>query len=490
MGWASVYAEQLGTSYDEMVTADGEARDGAADVVDRLEALGADLWERQRAAETAIRSMGVTFTLYSSDGNIDRSWPVDVIPRIITLDEWSRVSAGLVQRLAALNAFIDDLYHDQRVIADGVVPLELLAESPNYRAACLGAAVRGGIWAHISGSDLVRDGEGRFHVLEDNLRIPSGVSYMLENRQVSKRVFADLFRDLDILPVDGYTQQLRRHLEALSPRPGDEPVVVVLTPGVYNSAYYEHVLLAARMGAHLVEGCDLVVEDEAVHMRTVTGLVRVDVVYRRVDDLFLDPEVFREDSTLGVPGLMRAWRSGNVAIANAPGAGVADDKVVYSYVPDLIRYYLAEDPLVPNVETWRCVEPAHRSHVLANLADLVVKPANEAGGKGVVIGPHASAAELDDVRREIEHDPRNWIAQPTLDLSTAPTICNETIAPRHLDLRPFILSGDEPYVSVGGLTRVALQEGSLIVNSSQGGGSKDTWIVDHHTRPNTEIVLD
>ncbi len=482
MVWPSAY-DANGT-FDEMIGSDGRARPGSVDVVERLEALGPELFDRQHAAESAIRSMGITFTLYSHDGALDREWPIDVIPRIIALDEWTSISHGLIQRLTALNFFIDDLYHDQKIVKDGVFPAELLHDSANYREVCEGVDVHGGVWAHISGSDLVRDGSGQVFVLEDNLRIPSGVSYMLENRQVSKRVFADLFRDLDILPIDGYTEQLSIRLKALSPRPGVEPIVAVLTPGVFNSAYYEHVLLATRMGAHLVEGSDLVVEDDVVFMHTVSGPVRVDVIYRRVDDLFLDPEVFRPDSLLGVTGLIGAWRAGNVAIANAPGAGVADDKVVYSYVPELIDYYLGEESLLANVPTWRCIDPSHLSHVLANLDSLVCKPANEAGGKGVTIGSCASAAELDDLRREIEADPRNWVAQPILDLSTAPTITDDgTIAPRHLDLRPFVLSGEDPYVTIGGLTRVALVEGSLIVNSSQGGGSKDTWIVDPSVHP-------
>ncbi|MGH1503470.1 MAG: circularly permuted type 2 ATP-grasp protein [Acidimicrobiales bacterium] len=467
--------------FDEFLTPDREARPGCDEVRRRIDELGPELLERQQAGEAAIRSMGITFTLYTDDSSIDRAWPMDVVPRIITASEWSRVSAGLIQRLQALNLFIDDLYHDQRAVKAGVFPGELLDDSVNYRKECRGVDVAGGVWAHICGSDLVRDADGEFYVLEDNLRVPSGVSYMLENRQVSKRVFADLFADLDILPVDGYTDDLGHLLRSLTPRPGEEPVVVVLTPGIFNSAYYEHVLLATRTGAHLVEGSDLVVSDDVVYMRTVSGLIRVDVIYRRVDDVFLDPLVFREDSVLGAPGLMGAWAAGNVAIANAPGAGVADDKVVYSYVPDLIRYYLDEEPLIRNVPTWRCGDVSERAYVLEHLDELVSKPANESGGKGVTIGPRASAAELDELRRMIEADPRNWIAQPVLDLSTAPTLCDGRLAPRHLDLRPFVLSGATPSVTVGGLTRVALEEGSLIVNSSQGGGSKDTWIIDERT---------
>jgi uncharacterized circularly permuted ATP-grasp superfamily protein len=490
-----------------MLTADGGPRPGCGDVLERLQALGHELFERQRAGEAAIRSMGITFSLAgptdssepddvapglglgsglgsgSGQGDLDRSWPVDLIPRIISRQEWAEVSAGLVQRLRVLNHFIDDLYHDRQAIGDGIIPAELIEESPNYLPYCRGMRVPAGTWANICGTDLVRDGTGRFMVLEDNLRIPSGVSYMLENRQVSKRVFADLFRDLDILPVDGYLDRLAGCLKSLSPRTVGEPIVVVLTPGIFNSAYYEHAYLAARIGAHLVEGSDLRVDDGVVSMRTVSGPVRVDVIYRRVEDTYLDPEVFRPDSVLGVPGLMEAWRRGNVAIANAPGAGVADDKVVYSYIPDLTEYYLGEKPVLANVDTWRLGDPEHRAHVFDDLARWVCKPANGAGGKGVTISSRATEAELVTLRADIEADPRNWIAQPILGLSTAPTIADDRVVPRHVDLRPFILSGADPYVTAGGLTRVALREGSLIVNSSQGGGSKDTWIVDDTPAP-------
>jgi uncharacterized circularly permuted ATP-grasp superfamily protein len=457
----------------------GLARDACGGVVDYLTSLGDKILERQQAAEVAIKAMGITFTVYTEAGNIDRAWPFDVIPRVISTQEWQKISDGLTQRLTALNLFIDDLYGVAKVVKDGVFPAEVLAKSVNYREQCVGVRPANGVWAHVCGSDLVRDADGTVYVLEDNLRVPSGVSYMLENRQVTKRVFADLFRDLDIHPVDAYPNRLAALLAALSPRPGVTPVVAVLTPGVFNSAYFEHAYLAQQMGAELVEGSDLVVEDdECVYLRTVGGLVQVDVIYRRVDDLFLDPEVFRADSALGVPGLMRAWRAGNVALANAPGAGVADDKVVYAFVPELIRYYLGEDPLLPNVPTFLCHDDRQRSHVLANLDELVVKPANESGGYGVFVGSMASKAEKAEVRCRVEADPRNYIAQPIVMLSTAPTLCDGRISPRHLDLRPFILSGDRPYVTQGGLTRVALQEGSLVVNSSQGGGSKDTWVID------------
>jgi uncharacterized circularly permuted ATP-grasp superfamily protein len=456
-------------------------RDGCIGVMAYLERLGDGLIERQRAAELAVASMGISFTVYSDKGNIDRAWPFDVIPRVIDLREWEAVAEGLVQRLRALNLFIGDLYDEARVLADGVVPAEVVKGSPNYRPECAGIRPSGGTWAHISGSDLVRDGQGAFRVLEDNLRVPSGVSYMLENRQISKRVFADAFRSLDIQPVDGYPARLQQTLAALSPRRGEVPVIAVLTPGIHNSAYFEHAFLASQMGALLVEGSDLVVdEDDVCHVRTVGGLVRVDVLYRRVDDLFLDPEVFRKDSRLGVPGLMRAWRRGTVAVANAPGAGVADDKVVYAYVPDLIRYYLGEEPRVESVPTYVCLDDDDRRYVLDHLPELVVKPANESGGTGIYIGSRATSADTERIRAAIEDEPRNWIAQPIIQLSTAPTLCDGVPAPRHVDLRPFVLSGERPYVTNGGLTRVALVEGSLVVNSSQGGGSKDTWVIDPH----------
>jgi len=381
--------------------------------------------------------------------------------------------------LKAINLFIDDVYHEQRIVRAGVFPADLLAESVNFRPECVGVSPRHGVWAHISGSDLVRDADGTFYVLEDNLRVPSGVSYVLENRAISKRAFADLFARQSILPVDAYTDELNRMLTSLAPEGIDEPTIAVLTPGIYNSAYFEHSFLAQRIGAALVEGADLVVgDDDCVFMRTIGGLERVHVIYRRVDDVFLDPEVFRPDSQLGVPGLMRAWRAGNVGIANAPGAGVADDKVVYAWVPDMIRYYLGEEPLLPNVPTYRCHYDDEREYVLAHLKELVVKPANESGGYGLLIGDRATDAELAECAARIAADPRNWVAQPILSLSTAPTLCDGRIEPRHVDLRPFILSGDTSYVSAGGLTRVALRRGSLVVNSSQGGGSKDTWIVE------------
>lgn len=466
--------------WDEMIAPDGSPRPGSEALLDVVSSMElSELAERQALADLDIMMSGITFTVYHDGRGIDRAWPFDIIPRIITASEWRRIEAGLVQRVTALNAFIDDLYHEQRVLADGVFPGELLEQSANFRPQCRGVRPKFGVWAHICGSDLVRDADGTVYVLEDNLRVPSGVSYVLENRAVSKRVFADLFARQSILPVDRYTDELARMLASLAPSGVRRPQVVVLTPGIYNSAYFEHSFLAQRIGAALVEGSDLVVgDDDHVYMRTIGGLERVDVIYRRVDDLFLDPEEFRPDSVLGVPGLMRAWRSGTVAIANAPGAGVADDKVVYAWVPDLIRYYLDEEPLLPNVPTYRCYLPDEREYVLAHLDELVVKPANESGGYGLMIGNRATPEERRERAAVIEADPRNWVAQPILSLSTVPTLRESGIEPRHVDLRPFILSGATTYVTAGGLTRVALTEGSLIVNSSQGGGSKDTWIVE------------
>jgi len=467
-------------AWDELLDADGQPRPAAATLVQQLRELGlAELQERQDLAELDILAMGITFTVYSDGRGIDRAWPFDILPRVIAADEWRRIERGLVQRLTAINRFIDDIYHDQRIIADGVFPAELLEHSVNFRRECMGVSPKFGVWAHISGSDLVRDADGTMYVLEDNLRVPSGVSYVLENRAISKRAFADIFARQSILPVDAYTDELNRMLASLAPDGIDDPTIAVLTPGIFNSAYFEHSFLAQRTGAALVEGADLVVgDDDCVYMRTIGGLERVHVIYRRVDDLFIDPEVFRPDSTLGVAGLMRAWRAGNVAIANAPGAGVADDKVVYAWVPEIIRYYLREEPLLPNVPTYRCVYPDERQYVIDHIAELVVKPANESGGAGLLIGDRASRDELDAHIALIEADPRNWVAQPILSLSTVPTLCDGEIQPRHVDLRPFILSGRTSYVSAGGLTRVALRSGSLVVNSSQGGGSKDTWIVE------------
>lgn len=470
-------------TYDELIDRDGVVRPAAKAMIDYLTGLDlAEIHARRAAVDSAIRNMGITFTVYSDGENIDRAWPFDIVPRVMAASEWRQVERGLKQRLTALNLFIDDLYNAQRVIRDGVFPADILAGSKNFRPQCVGMKPPYGAWANICGTDLVRDSDGTLYVLEDNLRVPSGVSYMLANRLLMKRMFPELFKASAIQPVDAYTTRLYETLAALSPRTGERPVVVVLTPGIFNSAYYEHSYLAQQMGALLVEGRDLLVgDDQCVYMRTIDGLRRVDVIYRRVDDEFLDPEVFRPDSELGVAGLMRAWRAGKVGIANAPGAGVADDKVVYTFVPQLIRYYLDQDPILPNVPSYLCLRKEDRDHVLGNLDKMVVKPANESGGYGMLIGPRASAAEREACAARIRAEPRNYMAQPTLLLSTAPTLVGDGLAPRHLDLRPFILQSEKMYVTTGGLTRVALREGSLVVNSSQGGGSKDTWIVEDPT---------
>ena len=405
---------------------------------------------------------------------------MDIIPRLIAGSEWDQTSRGLRQRLAALNCFIDDIYNQQKILKDKVVPAELILNSGNFRKQCLGMKPKHEVWAHICGTDLIKGESGQFYVLEDNLRVPSGVSYMVENRRVTKRTFPELFADnYSIRPVADYPAELLDMLVSLSPRQVKHPEVVVLTPGVFNSAYFEHSYLAQRMGAELVEGGDLLVENDKVYMRTIAGLSQVDVIYRRIDDLFLDPLAFRKDSVLGVPGLFNAWKKGNVALANAPGAGVADDKIIYTYVPKIIKYYLDEDPILPNVPSYLCVDKLQRQHVLDSLDKLVVKPANESGGYGMLIGPQASRKELAEFRRRIKADPRNYMAQPLISLSTVPILGDRMVEPRHVDLRPFVLQGEESYVTPGGLTRVAMVKGSYVVNSSQGGGSKDTWVVEN-----------
>lgn len=466
--------------FDELLTPAGKPRAAAKQAIKFLSSLSPEMSaQRRAAAELTIREMGVSFTIYSEGENIDRAWPFDLIPRIIPASTWSKVSAGLIQRNRALNLFIDDVYNKQRILKDGIVPAETVLESPNFKKPCIGFSPKHKVWANICGSDLIRDKDGEFYVLEDNLRVPSGVSYMLENREVTKRVLPELFEDYSILPVDDYPTQLFSMLASLAPRAIKRPRIVVLTPGIYNSAYFEHAYLAQGMGAELVEGADLSVgEDDCVYMHTVEGPVRVDVIYRRIDDDFMDPEAFRPDSALGVPGLTRAWRAGKVAIANAPGSGVADDKVVYAFVPEMIRYYLGEEPVLSSVPTYLCMLEEDRDYVLKNIAKLVVKPANESGGYGLMVGPHSDAKTHAKFAKLIEENPRNYIAQPTLSLSTAPTFIDQDIQPRHLDLRPFILQGAKSWVTPGGLTRVAMREGSLVVNSSQGGGSKDTWIVE------------
>lgn len=466
--------------FDEMINNKGKARPVSRKIAKLLGDLSAEELESRRvAAESTVRDMGVSFTVYSDGENIDRTWPFDLIPRVISADEWAHTAKGLKQRVKALNMFINDVYHKQRIFKDGVLPAYLIKDSKNFRPECVGINPPKGVWAHICGCDLVRDADGKFYVLEDNLRVPSGVAYMLENREVSKRVLPEFFETNIILPVDDYSTKLFNMLASVSPRRVRQPEIVILTPGIYNSAYFEHAYLAQQLGVELVEGSDLFVDDDdCVYMKSISGLERVDVIYRRIDDLFLDPEVFHPDSILGVAGLMRAWRAGNVALVNAPGAGVADDKVVYAYVPKMIEYYLGEEAILPNVETYLCDDPEQLKYVLANIEQLVVKPANESGGYGMMVGPHATKKDHEEFRKLVVANPRNYIAQPTLKLSTAPVLTGPGVAePRHLDLRPFVLQGKGLDVTTGGLTRVALVKGSLVVNSSQGGGSKDTWIV-------------
>ncbi len=464
-------------SFDELIAHEGTPRPAAKNLCHWIDKLSTnDIQIREKAAKLAIQQMGITFTVYSDKGNIDREWPLDIIPRIIDAQEWGNVASGLKQRLKALNLFINDVYNDQNILNDNIVPRALIESSGNFRDECRGMNPAHHVWANICGTDLVRSEDGTPYVLEDNLRVPSGVSYMIENREVMKRVMPEVFRDCHILPVDNYTSDLYKMLCSLTDTA--DPTLCVLTPGVFNSAYFEHCFLAQEIGAELVEGRDLVVaEDGFVYMRNVGELKKVDVIYRRVDDEFLDPDCFNPSSTLGVRGLMKAWKDGKVAIANAPGAGVADDKVIYSYVPDIIRYYLNEEPLIANVPTYRCENAEEREYVLDNLAKLVVKPANESGGYGMLIGPQSSVAEQADMADSIRKNPRNYIGQPTLSLSTVPTLTDTEIEARHIDLRPFVLQGADISVTTGGLTRVALVKGSLVVNSSQGGGSKDTWVV-------------
>jgi len=467
-----------GKFYDEIIRSPGVSRPAARRLANYLRSLThEELVEKKLAADLAIKTMGISFTVYSDAGNIDREWPFDIIPRVIAAKEWDKTSKGLQQRLRALNCFINDIYNDQKVFKDKVIPKELILNSENFRKECMGIKPRYGVWAHICGTDLIRDSDGLFYVLEDNLRVPSGVSYMMENRRVTKRVFPELFENYKVSPVQEYPDQLFDILAAISPRTSEYPEVVVLTPGIYNSAYFEHSFLAQRMGAELVEGGDLVVEKDKVFMRTIDGLAQVDVIYRRIDDLFLDPKVFNKDSLLGVPGLFKSWVKGNVALANAPGAGVADDKVIYTYVPKLVKYYLDEETILPNVPSFLCVDKVQRQHVLENLDKLVVKPANESGAYGMLMGPQSIKKEREEFARKIKANPRNYMAQPLISLSTVPILGNTAVEPRHVDLRPFVLQADKSYVTAGGLTRVAMVKGSYIVNSSQGGGSKDTWIV-------------
>jgi len=436
-----------------------------------------ELFQRQQAADLSFLHQGITFTVYGREEGTEKIFPYDLIPRIITGEEWETIERGLKQRITALNLFLHDIYHEEKILKDGIVPRELIYTCKHYRREMRGVDVPRGIYISVVGTDLVRLPDGSFAVLEDNLRVPSGVSYMLANRQVMKRVFPRLFGNYGVRPIDHYGRQLLTTLRALSPRQDREPNIVLLTPGVFNSAYFEHTFLARQMGIELVEGRDLLVHDNIVYMRTTAGLRRVDVIYRRVDDDFVDPIAFRPDSQLGVPGLFNAYRSGNVALANAIGTGIADDKALYAYVPRIIRYYLSEEPILQNVDTFLLDDEDSRKYVLENLHELVVKAVGESGGYGMLIGPHSTREEQEDFRQRIIENPRNYVAQPTLALSTAPCLIENEITSRHVDLRPYILFGDEISIVPGGLTRVALKKGSLVVNSSQGGGSKDTWVL-------------
>jgi len=468
----------LDAAFDEMLGTDGRPRLHYQELYHRLLEMPAEtLYQRQQAANTAFLNQGITFTVYGDDEGTERIWPYDLLPRIITGGEWETIERGLTQRITALNLFLKDLYHDGRILSDRVVPRWLVYSCKHFRREMHGVHVPHDIYVAVDGTDLVRLPDGRFAVLEDNLRVPSGVSYMLANRQVMKRTFPSLFGSYGVRPIDHYGQALLGTLLSLAPAGRPEPVIALLTPGVYNSAYFEHAFLARQMGIELVEGRDLLVHDNIVHMRTTGGLKRIDVIYRRIDDDYLDPLAFQRDSTLGVPGLLNAYRAGNVALANAIGTGVADDKAIYAYVPAIIRYYLGEEAILPNVETHLLSDETSRKYTLEHLEELVIKAVGESGGYGMLIGPYSTSSQREEFRQQIIANPRNYIAQPTLAFSRAPCIIDNQIEPRHVDLRPFVLFGEHVTIVPGGLTRVALKRGSLVVNSSQGGGSKDTWVL-------------
>ena len=464
--------------YDELFQSQQQPRSQGQVLVDQIHGLpDGELLQRQRAAQEALSKLGATFNVYGETAGTERIFPFDVIPRVISAQDWHYIERGLKQRIHALNLFIDDIYHEQKILKDKIIPAELVHSATGYLPPCQGLNPAKSVWCHITGTDLVRDRDGEWYVLEDNLRCPSGISYVLENRQVMKSTFPHIFREIPIQPVDEYPSRLLETLMHLAPSNISHPTVVVLTPGIYNSAYFEHSYLAQQMGIELVEGRDLVVADGYLQMQTTKGLQQVDVIYRRLDDDFMDPTVFRSDSHLGIPGLMEVYRAGRVAIANAPGTGIADDKVIYAYVPKMIQYYLGEDPILANVPTYLCWEEQQLQHVLANLDQLVVKSANESGGYGMLVGTQSTETERQEFAQRIQANPRNYIAQPTLCLSRVPTILGDEFCGCHVDLRPYILYGQDVYVHPGGLTRVALKKGSLVVNSSQGGGSKDTWVL-------------
>jgi uncharacterized circularly permuted ATP-grasp superfamily protein len=467
-----------GNFYDEVFEAVGKPRSRAGMLVRTLEGMPeGELARRQQAADKAFLDLGITFNVYSNQSGLERIFPFDILPRIIDAAEWETIEKGLRQRIHALNLFLDDIYHDQRIVRDGIVPLDLIKSAKGYRRECQGLNPPWGVWCHITGTDLVKDADGKMYVLEDNLRCPSGVSYVIGNRQVMKRTFPQIFGAINPRPVEDYPGHLLDMLQFLAPHGNEPATVALLTPGIHNSAYFEHSFLAQQMGVELVTGGDLMVRDGWLFMRTTRGFRRVDVLYRRIDDDFLDPRAFRPDSMLGVPGLMEVYRAGRVALANAPGTGVADDKVIYAYLPKIVEYYLGEEILLPNVDTYMCWIPEERTYVLEHMDELVIKTANDSGGYGVLIGPHATKAVLKEWAERIKDNPRNFIAQRTLALSRSPVIVGEECEGRHVDLRPFVLYGRDIYVMPGGLTRVALKKGSLVVNSSQGGGSKDTWVM-------------
>ncbi len=468
----------LDHAYDEMFADSGNLHAHCRELLEHFISLPPDeLQRRKQAADLSFLSQGITFAVYGREEGTEKIFPYDLVPRIITAAEWETVEMGLTQRITALNLFLKDIYNEGRILADGIVPREMVYTCKHYRRQMSGLQVPRNVYVAVCGTDLIRLENGEFVVLEDNLRVPSGVSYMLTNRRVMKRIFPELFRNYNVRPIEQYTQILLGTLRSLAPEGRPEPNIVLLSPGVFNSAYFEHAYLARQMGIELVEGRDLVTHDNIVYMRTTNGLRRVDVIYRRVDDDFIDPLAFRGDSVLGVAGLFNAYRAGNVTLANAFGTGVADDKALYAYVPDIIKYYLDEDPVLNNVETFLPTRPKERQHVLANLDKLVVKAVGESGGYGMLIGPQSTKAQREEFAEKIEADPRNFIAQPTISFSRAPCLIGDELEPRHVDLRPYVLFGDKVTIVPGGLTRVAFKRGSLVVNSSQGGGSKDTWVL-------------
>ena len=469
----------MSLAMDEMFRGKGVARRHYEKVFQSLSHFTAGNFNsRQQMADLLLITQGITFTVYGDNQGIEKPFPVDLIPRIIPSQEWDHIERGLIQRVTALNLFLDDIYHEERILKENRIPRDLVVNAPNFRREFVGAKVPGGVYVHICGSDLIRDSDGTYRILEDNCRTPSGVSYMLENRLILMRVFPALFREHSVKPIDSYPSRLLQCLMDLAPANIAEPAVVLLTPGVYNSAYFEHCFLAQQMGIQLVEGRDLFVEDNVVYMKTTQGPQRVDVIYRRVDDDYLDPLTFRPESTLGVPGLVNSYRAGNVALANGIGTGVADDKSIYPYVPEMIRFYLDQEPIIPQVETYMGWRPQDLTYILENAHNLVIKAANESGGYGMLMGPQATKKEIEEYLVTVRANPRNFVGQPLIQLSTTPCFTGEQIEPRHIDLRPYVLTGPKgSEVVPGGLTRVALRKGSYVVNSSQGGGSKDTWVL-------------